>query len=267
MPSSDSATSSSIQGTTNSFEQEFIVGKYPKSFTIMKPSLSQHSPWFAALYGRRDSAIDADSKSAKAATDATKDVEFSETNALVFPDMDVFAFPLLVKWLPTGQLDMPEGISDGFHAATHVLNLYLIATKFMIEPLCNQVMDVMRRWFRENDTTASPFRVQTIYDGTTGDNKMRKFLIMTAAYRALCGSKNPNNSQWANGVSDSMKKLLRPGGDLAVDYCEALVFLATHDLEDPRQGEDCFWHDHEDSPVCTPAASPEPWDPAGVALE
>jgi len=251
-----------MEGTTNSFEQEFIIGKYPKSFTISKPLLTQLCRYFQALYGRRDSAT-ADSEVVRAANDATKDVDFSETNALVYKDMDVFAFSLFVKWLQTGQLDAP----DGFHAASHIVELYLIATKFMIESLRNQVIDVVRRWYRENDTTASPFRVKTIYDGTTGPNKMRKFLVMTAAYRALCGSKNPNNSQWNNGVSESMAKILMPGGELVVDYAEALVFLATHDLEDPREGEDCFWHTHDDSPVCPPAEAPEPWDPAGVALE
>ena len=70
-------------------------------------------------------------------------------------------------------------------------------------------MDQVRGYYQEESMTAPAFRLQYIYANTDTPNHMRDFLVSTAAYRAL----HDNES---NGLTDSIKGVLRGGGDVAV---------------------------------------------------
>ncbi|KAK6434056.1 hypothetical protein LTR95_009759 [Oleoguttula sp. CCFEE 5521] len=60
-----------------------------------------------------------------------------------------------------------------------------------------------------------------------------------------------------------MRAVLAKGGDLAVDFAEALMLHASDLKLDERVGEGCKWHEHFDTPACgappvVPESEPEP---------
>lgn len=116
------------------------------------------------------------------------------------------------------------------------------------------VMDLVRLYYHRQSMTAPAFRLEYIYTMTHLPNPMRRFLVQTAAFRALC------ESPLGKGVylSESIKGILKKGGDVAIDFAEALVKLSRDEITDPRKGDNCRWHEHSDGKLC-PARNPEPF--------
>jgi hypothetical protein len=151
--------------------------------------------------------------------------------------MNEFACALFVRWLYGAALPGPSG----FHSMQHYLALYVLALQFRIEKLQNQILDRIRAYYRSANMTAPPFRLEYIYSATEGPNKMKEFLVATAAYRVGC----------EGGLSDIMKGVVVKGGDLAVNFVDALLKLLKEDAEgDVRIGPDCIWHEHISTMVC-----------------
>lgn len=221
---------------------EFKIGATSKVFDIHTDLLVSKSPFFATM-GKPDILT---------TTNMTTNPQLR--GPFTYEQLDEFAFTLFVRWMYDGKL---QGPTD-FHSLHHYLGLYIIATDFQIEALKNLVMNLVRHYYRAESMTAPAFRVEYIYNNTSGPNLMRNFLVNTAAYRALCGDENAENT--GKGITESMKDVLRRGGDVAPDYAEALVYLTKNDLPDARVGDDCNWHEHEVTSKCEPAAAPEPYE-------
>ena len=182
--------------------------------------------------------------------DLISDAKKRETNPLAgpfsFPEFDEYAVALLTRWLHDPN-NLP-GPHD-FHSLNHYLCLYALAQRFGIERLKNQVMDLVRHYYHAERMTAPPFRLEYIYSSTSSPNPMREFLVTTAAYRVLSkGLPESENVGYTfkqtEPVSDSLHSVLRGGGDVAPDFVDKLVFLTKHDMDDPRKGNDCQWHEH-----------------------
>jgi len=164
-------------------------------------------------------------------------------------DLDEFAMALFVRWIYGGPL---AGPSD-FHSMNHYLCLYVLAMKFDIEELKNTVMDLVRGYYHSRNMTAPAFRLEYVYGNTFEPCLMRHFLVTTAAYRALLGPE---------GLSDSMKAILRNGGDVAVEFDVCLVLLARNEMPDARKGDPCDWHEHTVTPKCPPWGGFEAYESA-----
>ncbi|SMR41642.1 unnamed protein product [Zymoseptoria tritici ST99CH_1A5] len=174
-----------------------------------------------------------------------------------YEDIDEISMALFKHWLEHDhQLAGPHD----FHSLQHYLSLYVLARKFEIEQLENQVMDLTRAYYRAEKMTAPAFRLEYIYAYTTQANAMRSFLIQTAAYRAMCEQQTESDYL----ISDSIREVLLQNNEMAVDFAEAVVGLAKNDLADPRRGSSCAWHSHEHTPACIPAPA-EAWQSDGAA--
>lgn len=68
----------------------------------------------------------------------------------------------------------------------HYLCLYVLAERFRIERLKNEVLDLVKAYYRTANMTAPAARLEYIYHATEGPNLMRRFLVTTAAYRLIC---------------------------------------------------------------------------------
>jgi len=179
---------------------------------------------------------------------------------LTFEDMDEYAAALFVRWLYGGEL---HGPSD-FHSFQHYLALYVLSQQFEVEALANngkfitrlrciiytdslcQVMDLCRTYYRIHSMTAPAYRIEYIYAFTTGPNRMRNFLVTTAAFRCLCEA--PASPE--EYISSSMKDLVTKGGDIGTDFAESLIKLSKNGIVDVRRGPDCVWHVHTDGKFC-----------------
>lgn len=195
------------------------AGQTNKTFNVHTDLLTSRSSYFVELFERTSP-------------------DGPPPSDLAFPELDEFAFALFVRWLYGAFL---AGPSD-FHTMQHYLCLYILASRFRIERLKNEVMDVVRVYYRTANMTAPAYRLEYIYDNTDGPCPMRRFLVTTAAYRVLC-ERDPM-------ISESMKDVVAKGGDLAVNYAEALVRLHRDDLVDVRRGIDCAFHEHKESKPC-----------------
>jgi len=158
-----------------------------------------------------------------------------------YPELDEFAFALFVRWVYGAMLSGP----NDFHSMQHYVALYVLAEKFRIERLKNSVVDLVRHYYRISNMTAPPYRLDYVYGHTTGANKMRTFLASTVAYRMM---------REAN-VSDAMRHVIHKGGNLATDLMETVIKFHKDGLTDAREGGDCIWHDHLETPVCKTMAA------------
>ncbi|KAL1310704.1 hypothetical protein AAFC00_000962 [Neodothiora populina] len=170
---------------------------------------------------------------------------------LTFETLDEFAAAIFIRWLYGGKLHGPTD----FHSMHHYLALYVLGFTWDVEDLCNGVMDLVRAYYRHESMTAPAFRLEYIYTMTQLPNAMRNFLTQTAAFRVLY------ESPLAPGVylSPSIKGVISKSPDLAVDFAEALVKLSRNDINDPRRGDNCKWHEHSDGKLCLPMSS-EPYE-------
>ena len=206
---------------------ELRAGPTNKEFFIHTDLLTSYSPYFRSL-------LDSKPTDAKHA-------------AISFPDLDEFGFALFVRWLYGAMLNGPSN----YHTMQHYLDLYILALRFKIERLCNEVMDMVRAYYRTSNMTAASNRLEYMYANTDQACAMRRFLVSTAAYRALC----------EGGLSEGVKNVVSGRGALAIDICAALIDCHTNKLTDPRRGADCVWHAHDDSTKCK-KRSAEPWQNA-----
>lgn len=110
-------------------------------------------------------------------------------------------------------------------------------------------MDLIRHYYASQNSTAPAYRLEYIYHVTRGDNLMRRFMINTAAFRAL--EEAPKQELTANTllhktfyapgthVSESIRGVIAKNPEIAVDIVEALVKLHTNGDKDARHGLDC----------------------------
>ncbi|EME46570.1 hypothetical protein DOTSEDRAFT_70548 [Dothistroma septosporum NZE10] len=110
-----------------------------------------------------------------------------------------------------------------------------MARKAQCEPLQNEVVDLMRSYYRHENMTAPAYRMEYTYTYTKGPNQMRRFLVASAAYRALCEAPTQPEAH----LSDSMRALMMAQPELAADFAEALIALHKSNLADPRKGPAC----------------------------
>ncbi|KAK7542144.1 uncharacterized protein J3D65DRAFT_664565 [Phyllosticta citribraziliensis] len=255
MTSVDKTSSPPVSSGTSTAIVELLAGQTGKPFRVHRDLLINKSPYFRTLL----SAPSSSSTSPKAS----------------FPDLDEFAFALFVRWLYGATL---RGPSD-YASMQHYLCLYVLARRFRIERLQNDVVDLVRAYYRAGNMTAPAHRLEYLYDatatipatGTPGtvsggadappsyttaavetlqasvnvknnSNQMRRFLVATAAYRYLC-EREPR-------LSDAMRGVISRGGDLAVDFAEAMAALHQNQVSDARKGSDCAFHEHKETPVC-----------------
>lgn len=144
---------------------------------------------------------------------------------------DPAALALFQHWQTGRKLSGPHD----FHSSQHYLRLYVMATKSQCEPLQNEVMDLWRGHYKHENLTAPAYRMEYIYKYTKGPNPMRRFLVASAAYRALSEQQTGSDAR----LSDSMRALMLAQPDIATDFAEALIALHKSDLADPRKGPPC----------------------------
>nr|POE54332.1 succinate dehydrogenase assembly factor 2, mitochondrial [Quercus suber] len=109
--------------------------------------------------------------------------------ASTFREPEEISMALFYKWLYGEKLGGPTD----FHSTQHYLGLYVLARAWECEDLENEVMDLVRNYYATEHISASPYRLEYIYTYTSGPNPMRRFLVSTAAFRALAEERSEGN--------------------------------------------------------------------------
>ncbi|KAI9710703.1 MAG: hypothetical protein M1820_002536 [Bogoriella megaspora] len=168
-------------------------------------------------------------------------------DSLNFPDLEERSMYLFTRWIYGGTLSGPTD----FQSMQNYMGLYVLALRFDVAALQNEVVDRIRNYYRRENLTAPPYRLEYIYENTDQPCALREFFTETAAYRVLC---EPTKG----GLADATAGVVAEGGDLAVDFVNALAKMHWNDVEDVRRGNGCRFHVHEDGERCAPVAA-EPW--------
>lgn len=140
------------------------------------------------------------------------------------PEEEDCTFEMLVSWLYSRRLDPPAEEKE----IGPLLDLYLLSEKLEMEKLSNDIVEVVRQFYHEENAYPGLRRVQYIYSNTDEDNSMREMMVSSIARYLALGDSIP--AHW--------NKALKNNGDLAVDIIRAIQewHLEGKSVPDARDG-------------------------------
>ncbi|KAF7504716.1 hypothetical protein GJ744_001785 [Endocarpon pusillum] len=187
---------------------DIYVGPESTHWPIHEKLLCYHSPFFASIFYN-----DKDKKS---------NSRSSSSKSYGLPDDDDHPFELLVGWLYSRAIREPKEEKE----IGSLLDLYLLADKFEMAKLADDVVNVVRDFYHSTGTYPGLRRVQYIYSNTDDDNVMREMMVGSIARYLALGDTIPNH--WA--------KALRRNGQLALDIIRSVQewHLEPRAVPDPR---------------------------------
>jgi len=147
----------------------------------------------------------------------------SGSKTIGFPDEEDEPFRLFVGWLYSGRVPTPSEEKD----LGELFDLYLMGEKWQIASLIKEVLDTVRRWYRQTDTFPGLRRVQYVYANSDEDSPMRQLLVSSVARMLVTNPTMP--AHW--------DRALKKNGQLAVDILRAVQMwkLNPEDIPDARE--------------------------------
>jgi BTB/POZ domain len=193
LPRHDAPLTSNSRLLTHSIV-DIYVGAESTHWPIHEKLLCYHSPFFASIF--YDKKADSRPKPSKS------------TKSYGLPEEDDLPFELLVGWLYSRAIKAPKEEKD----IGPLLDLYLLADKFEMEKLAEDVVNLVREFYHSTGTYPGLRRVQYIYANTSDDNTMREMMVGSIARFLALGDTIPNH--WA--------KALKRNGQLALDIIRSI---------------------------------------------
>ena len=186
---------------------DIYVGSDSTHWPLHERLLCYHSPFFSSIFYKESS----NSRS-------------GHNKSYGLPEEDDYPFELLVGWLYSRALRKPTEEKD----IGPLLDLYLLADKFEMKKLSDDVVDTVRDFYYGTKTYPGLRRVQYVYSNTSEDNTMREMMVSSIARYLALGDTIPNH--WA--------KALRRNGTLGVDIIRAIQewHLEGRSVPDARDG-------------------------------
>jgi len=187
---------------------DIYVGPDSSHWPLHERLLCYHSPFFARIF-----------------YDKNKNWRPSQNKSYGLPDEDdQRPFTMLVGWLYSRAIKPPTSEKD----IGPLLDLYLLADKFEMEKLEEDIVDAVREWYHTSSTYPGLRRVQYIYANTDEDNQMREMMVSSVARQLVTADTFPTHWQQA----------LRRDGQLGVDIIRAFQqwHIEERSIPDVRDG-------------------------------
>ncbi|KAF2196366.1 hypothetical protein GQ43DRAFT_260998 [Delitschia confertaspora ATCC 74209] len=166
---------------------DIYVGPDNTCWTLHEKLLCYHSPFFRKIFYNKQ----------------------TPTSTFGLPEEDDVAFKNFVGWLYSSTLPIPRSEND----LTPLFDLYLMAEKYQIPTLAQEVLHTVREWYKYSDTYPGLRRVQYIYANTEEGSPMRHMLVHAVARQMVLLD---------DGIPKHWDKALRKNGQLAVDIIRAI---------------------------------------------
>jgi len=188
---------------------DLYVGPENTHWILHEKLLCHHSPFFRSKFLSKNS---------------------KSQSSLGLPDEEDAPFKAFVGWLYSSSLPIPREESD----LGVLFDMYLMAEKWGIASLVQDLLQIVREWYKFSDTYPGLRRVQYIYANTQEGSPMRHMLVHAVA-RLLVLEK---------GIPKHWDKALRKNGQLAVDIITAIQDwrldeeMVPDAREDPELAED-----------------------------
>lgn len=168
---------------------DIYVGADSTHWILHEKLLCHHSPFFAKRF-------------------YTKGKQTASSKSFGLPDDDDQPFELFVGWLYSRALRYPEEEKD----VGPLLDLYFLAHKFEIQKLSDDVVEMVRAFYHNNESYPGLRRVQYVYANTEEDNPMREMMVGSVArYLTL-----------ADSIPLHWERALKRNGQLAVDIIRSI---------------------------------------------
>lgn len=182
---------------------DIYVGPESTHWNLHEKLLTYHSPFFAKTF-------------------YDKKYKSSTSKTFGMPDVDDAPFELFVGWLYSRALRYPQDEKD----IGPLLDLYLLADKFDISKLAEDVVETVRAFYHNNETYPGLRRVQYIYANTSEDDIMRDMMVSSVARYLTLSESIPRHWEGA----------LKRNGQLALDIIKAIQewHLDTRSVPDAR---------------------------------
>lgn len=179
---------------------DLYVGPENTHWILHEKLLCYHSPFFRNIFLKKGSV----------------------TKTYGLPDEEDAPFKTFVGWLYSSSLPVPREEAD----LGNLFEVYLMSEKFGINTLIQDILQVVREWYKYSDTYPGLRRVQYIYANTEIDSPMRHMLVHSVARLMVL----------ENSIPQHWDKALRKNGQLAVDIIKAIQDwrLADDMVPDPR---------------------------------
>lgn len=183
---------------------DIYVGPESTHWTLHEKLLCHYSSFFASKF-------------------YTKNKPSPSSRSFGLPDEDEYAFELLVGWLYSRAIRYPEEEKD----IGPLLELYLMSEKFEIHKLSDDVVEIVRAFYHNNEAYPGLRRVQYIYANTQEDNPMREMMVGSIARYLTLNEAIP--AHW--------EQALKRNGQLAVDIIRSIQrwHLEGDSLPDARE--------------------------------
>lgn len=203
------------------------VGKKRKAYQVHKELLVSKSPYF------RGSLISA----------------FPEgrSNEVYLREDTPEAFSWLITWLYSGVVNA----IGTKHDACIGFKTCIMADRFLIVSLKNDLVDAIRRFYARQVMGAELLRLLAKHEGFEGE--LKRFVFDQVAYDLLEYTRNMELDPYLPSGSDrsAMDSFLAQGSSTAIDTFWALRNWAGKEHVDPSSLEGCYYHEHPSgSPVC-----------------
>lgn len=187
---------------------DIYVGTENTHWILHEKLLCYHSPFFRNIFLKKG----------------------STTKTYGLPDEEDAPFKTFVGWLYSSSLPVPREESD----LGNLFDVYLMSEKFGINTLIQDILQVVREWYKYSDSYPGLRRVQYIYANTEADSPMRHMLVHSVARLMVL----------ENSIPQHWDKALRKNGQLAVDIIKAIQDWRLGDdvvpdaRDDPAEAED-----------------------------
>ena len=209
---------------------DIFVGAERKKFHLHRDLLCDRSDYFTACFAGN--------------------FKEAQQKELFLPEDDIEVFDLFVRWLYGGPL---EEISSNDDRLSY-LALSLLANKFCLERLQNEATDHILNFNRTHPVSVDYQYLHYIYQNTCDPDVFRIYSISLAAWMTV--------SKQVDEITTDHQRLIREGGDLAVDFSKWLSFHYHSKgdpnviaVTDPRDlFPNCSYHTHNLTPACSDAS-------------
>lgn len=170
---------------------DIYVGPESTHWPIHEKLLCYYSPFFSSIF-----------------YDKKSETRPGQHKSYGLPEDDDLPFELLVGWLYSRDIKTPHEEKD----VGPLLDLYLLADKFEMQKLADDVVNTVREFYHSTATYPGLRRVQYIYNNTSDDNVMREMMVGSIARYLTLGDTIPHH--WAGA--------LKRNGQLALDIIRSI---------------------------------------------
>ena len=161
------------------------------------------------------------------------------------------AFSWFLTWLYSGVINVIETKQD----ACIAFETYLMADRFVMVALKNDLMDAVRRFYARTRMGIELLELLAKHEGFEG--KLKDFGLDQLAYdlHEYCGKIELDPYMPSSSVRSAINAFLAEGSSTAIDTFWAVRNWAFRDEVDPSSLEGCYYHEHpRGSPSCKFAA-------------